>query len=257
MVAIRIGLIQMQCEKGQVQQNLGTISHYLHEAELRSVDIICFPEMSLTGYADPAQYPEAVINLDGLEVQQLLKLTEGYSSTFLVGLIEANPVGKPFITQIAVRQGVLLGYYRKLTIIDEETEWFSPGNDVPVFQVGGITFGIAIKNEAVFAECSRQGAKMVFELSAPGFYGEQASRDWQAGYAWWEGECQKYLSPYARKYGLWIGVATQAGRTTDEDFPGGGYLFAPDGERVAATINHLAGALYLDVKFETNSIMHL
>jgi hypothetical protein len=64
---------------------------------------------------------------------------------------------------------------------------------------------------------------VVFEVAAPGLYGEQATRDWRSGYEWWRGECHEYLSAYARDYGLWIAVATQAGRTVDEDFPGGEY----------------------------------
>ena len=41
------------------------------------------------------------------------------------------------------------------------------------------------------------------------------------------------LGRYARDDGVHIAVATQAGRTVDEDFPGGGYLFAPDGACIA------------------------
>ena len=63
------------------------------------------------------------------------------------------------------------------------------------------------------------------ELAAPGLYGDQATRD----------------------HGLWIAVATQAGRTIDEDFPGGGYLFAPDGTRVYATEHWSPGVVYLDL----------
>jgi predicted amidohydrolase len=258
---IRIGLIQMHCEKGAIQQNLETIASTLEESAAHGVEMIGFPEMSLTGYAVPPRFPEAGIDLDGPEVAQLLKLTEPYPATVLVGLIEKNPAGLPFITQIVVRQGVLQGYYRKITIKDEETEWFSPGQGVPVFQAGGLTYGMAIcadiGNEVVFAECARQGAKIVFELAAPGLYGEQATRDWQSGYAWWEGECQKHLSRYAQEYGLWIGVATQAGRTIDEDFPGGGYLFAPGGERMFATADWLPGAVYLALDFETQQGMKL
>ncbi len=91
---------------------------------------------------------------------------------------------------------------------------------------------------------------MVFELAAPGLYGEQATRNWQSGFAWWEGECQSYLSRYARQYGLWIAVATQAGRTVDEDFPGGGYLFAPDGRRLYATPDGSPGVVYLGLDLE-------
>ena len=73
------------------------------------------------------------------------------------------------------------GVYRKTTIQDEETEWFSAGKDMPVFQHEGVTFGIAIcadiGNEAVFDACGRQGAQIVFELAAPGLYGEPATRD--------------------------------------------------------------------------------
>jgi predicted amidohydrolase len=257
----RIGLIQMHCEKAAIQKNLKTIACYLEEAALHNLDIIGFPEMSLTGYADPNKYPEAVLNLDGPEVQQLLRLTEQSSVTALVGLIERNPSGKPFITQIAVRRGVLQGYYRKITIKDEETEWFSAGQDVPMFKLGDLKFGIAvcadIENETVFAECRRKGAKFVFELAAPGLYGEQVTRNWESGYAWWEGECQKYLSRYAQDYGVWIGVATQAGRTVDEDFPGGGYVFSPTGERLYATADYLPGAVYVELDFETNTMMRL
>lgn len=258
---VRIGLIQMLCEKGASQKNLEKIAYYLEEAARRNLDMIGFPEMSLTGYADPTKYPEAVINLDSPEVHQLLKLTEQSSVTVLVGLIEANPLGKPFITQIVVRRGAVQGRYRKITIKDEETDWFSAGQDVPVFEANSLKFGIAIcadiDNEAVFAECGRQGAKIVFELAAPGLYGAQATRDWEAGYTWWEGKCQENLSGYAKKYGFWVGVATQAGRTVDEDFPGGGYIFSPTGECMVAADDHLPGAIYAELDLEKNTITKL
>jgi (R)-amidase len=258
---LRIGLIQMQCEKAQIQQNMAAISGHLKEAAARGVDIIGFPEMSLTGYADPTKYPQAALDLHGPEVAQLLKLTEPYPLTALVGLIEKNPAGKPFITHLVLRQGELLGFYRKITIEDEEVEWFSPGQGVPVFQYGNLTYGIAIcadiGNETVFAECARQGAKIVFELAAPGLYGEQATRNWASGYAWWEGECQTQLSKYTREYGIWVAVATQAGRTIDEDFPGGGYVFAPGGERLYSTAGWQPGAAYLALDFETNKVINL
>ena len=258
---IRIGLIQMRCEKGAVAENLTAVAHYLDEATRRGIDIVGFPEMNLTGYADPTRYPAARLQMAGPEIGQLLEISRRFPGTVLAGFIEDNPQGKPFITHTAVRQGELLGIYRKLTIEDEEVAWFSAGDSVPVFQHDDLTFGIAIcadiGNEAVFAASHRQGATLVFELAAPGLYGEQATRNWRAGYDWWAGECQTYLSAYARKYGLWIAVATQAGRTIDEDFPGGGYLFAPDGQRLYATPDESPGAVYLAVDEQTRSVQVL
>jgi predicted amidohydrolase len=208
--------------------------------------------MNITGYADPTRYPQAVIRLDGPEMADFLNRTRAFSGTVLAGLIEANPGEKPFITQVAARRGKLVKYYRKVTIKDEETLWFLPGSDVPVFDHDGLTFGISIcadiGSPRVFADCKRQGAKIIFELAAPGLYGEQAARSWQSGFAWWEGECSRLLGGYAREHTVWIGAATQAGRTVDEDFPGGGYLFSPTGERVFATPDWSAGEVYLDVE---------
>ena len=258
---LKIGLVQMRCEKGAIAENLESLSRYLAEAETRGIDIIGFPEMSITGYADPNKYPNAAIPLDGKEIGSLLKMTEGRRFSVLAGLIEKNPAGLPFVTQAVIRDGELTGYYRKKTIIDEDNEWFSPGSEIPVFSHDGLTFGIAIcsdiDNEEIFAKCAGQGAQVVFELAAPGLHGEQASRNWRSGYEWWEGECREHLADYAKKYGIWIAVATQAGRTVDEDFPGGGYVFSPDGNRVYATPDWLPGAAYVKLDFETYQVVEL
>lgn len=258
---IRVGLIQMRCEKAAIAENLEKISGYLAEAAARQVDIVGFPEMCLTGYADPTRYPEVMLNLNGPEIAQFLQVTGKFPVTVLAGFIEANPDGKPFITHIAARQGKLMGYYRKITIREEEVEWFSAGQTAPVFHQDALPFGVAIcadlKNRQVFSQISGQGAKLIFELAAPGLYGAQETRDWQAGYAWWEGECRKYLGGYAHDFGTWILVATQAGRTSDEDFPGGAFVFAPGGRRVFATPDGSPGAVFLEIDQDASAVRKL
>lgn len=75
--SLRVALAQMRCEKAAISENLATMATFLIQAEKRKIDIVSFPEMSLTGYADPTRYPEAVITLDGPEVGELLQLTRG------------------------------------------------------------------------------------------------------------------------------------------------------------------------------------
>src|SRR5262245_43329940 len=62
---LKIALAQMRAEKGAIEENLTTISTLLTEATRRGVEIIGLPEMSLTGYADPNKYPQAVLGLEG------------------------------------------------------------------------------------------------------------------------------------------------------------------------------------------------
>jgi predicted amidohydrolase len=258
---LRIALVQQCCEKAAIAQNLDNLSYHLAAAAKRQVDIAGFPEMNITGYADPTRYPAALVRLDGPEVADFLRRTAEFSGTVLAGVIEENPAGKPFITHLVARAGTLLGFYRKVTIQDEEVLWFSPGDAVPVFRHHDLAFGISIcadiENPDVFAACRRQGARIVFELAAPGLYGEQATRNWQSGYAWWEGECLQHLGAYARENAIWIAAATQAGRTVDEDFPGGGFLFAPGGERVYATRDGSEGVVYLEIDMESGRVKEL
>jgi len=258
---VKIGLIQMRCEKGSIDANLVEMSRYIEEAERLGVDIIGFPEANVTGYNEPERFPQAILSLDGPEVAAIVKTTEGKNLTVLAGIIEENPVRHPFTTHIVARNGKLIGYYRKINMAEDDNEWFSPGSEIKAFNHDSLTFGIAIcadiKKEEIFTECARQRARIVFELAAPGLYGEQATRDWQAGYKWWEEECKKYLKDYAKKYGIWIAVATQAGRTSDEDFPGGGYVFSPEGKRVFSTKDWYPCSLYLEIDLDSHQVTEL
>lgn len=111
-----------------------------------------------------------------------------------------------------------------------------------------------IDNPLVFAEAAGKGAHIVFLAAAPGLYGAQETRDWRAGYDWWRSECHTKLSKYARRNGIYIAAATQTGRTRDEDFPGGGYVFGPDGSCLAETIDWSEGVLYADIPLADSSV---
>lgn len=254
---MKIGLVQMCCEKGAIDANLASIEAYLKEGVDQGVDIMCFPEMSITGYINPTRDSEAVLHLDGPEVARFIEMTRELPITALAGLVEVNPQGKPFITQIVARAGKLLGVYRKKTIVDDEVAWFAPGSTVTVFHHPEVVFGVTvcadIGDPLIFAENAKLGARIIFEAAAPGLYGSQATRNWQTGYEWWRDECRKKMGQYARDNSIYIAVATQAGRTRDEDFPGGGYIFAPDGTCISATSDWSEGVLYTTLHIDEGS----
>ncbi|HEY91443.1 MAG TPA: hypothetical protein G4O07_06370 [Dehalococcoidia bacterium] len=58
---LRIGLVQMRCEEAAVTANLESMSRYIIGTDTRGIDILGFPEMSITSYADPDRYPEAAL----------------------------------------------------------------------------------------------------------------------------------------------------------------------------------------------------
>lgn len=233
MLELTLGLVQMRCQKGAIGYNIISMYKHLEECKKKGAAIVCFPEMNITGYIDPAKYPQAVISRYHSAIQQVADMSFTYQTTIIAGFAEKNHAGKPFITQMVAQEGRVVGFYRKRTIPGDEADWFCPGTEAPLFIHSGISFGLAIcadiDNGEIFKGYAEQGARLVFECAAPGLYGEQEARDWESGYNWWRGECTGKLSKYAAESGIYIAAATQAGRTEDEDFPGGGYVFTPQG----------------------------
>lgn len=244
----------MKSEKGRILDNLKTIEEYIKQSKARNTEIICFPEMSITGYIDPTKYSEAVLNINSSAIKRIVELSKSYRIAIIAGFVEKNPDDKPFITQIAAYNGDLLSVYRKNTIAEDEKEWFSSGAKLASFAYSGINIGLSIcadiGNEAIFNEYAQEGIDIVFESAAPGLYGEQATRNWQSGYNWWKNECNDKLGKYARENQIYIVVSTQAGRTIDEDFPGGGYVFSPEGKCIYETTNWSEGILYATIKIK-------
>lgn len=275
MAPVTLALVQMRCEKGAIDANLAAMEAYLRAAGERGAGIVCFPEASITGYITATTDPDALVTVDGPEVARFVAMTRETHLTALAGILERNPGGKPFITQIIAQDGERPALYRKVTIPDDELDLFTPGTAMPAVwrhvtrqtpltflpahsplssQGWGLACGTAIcadiSNPAVFAQNASQGARLIFEAAAPGLHGEQATRNWQSGYEWWHSECYTKLGGYARELGVTIAVATQAGRTRDEDFPGGGYVFGPDGACLAESGDWSEGVLYATIEIE-------
>ena len=243
--------MQMLCEKAQVSHNLARTAQFIDEAEGVGADLICFPEMSVTGYVDPQKQPHAVLDWNDSQLAPLFEMSTRSQITLVVGIAESNPGNKPFISQGVLRGGELLGVYRKINLAPDEVDSFSPGFQPLIVQQGEIAVGVAVCADIdqgdLFRKYAQVGVKVVLLPSAPGLDGPQETRQWETGYAWWRDKCETQLGEYAKKYGLHIAVATQAGRTVDEDFPGGGYLFDAHGHVTARTMDWSEGMLVVDV----------
>ncbi len=249
---IKLALVQMHCPKGEIKTNLATIQDYIQEAVLNGVDFLCFPEMSITGYVNTNNYPDALLSLESRQVAEFVKMTNGNDVTTIAGIAEKNASGQPFITQLAAYKGELFGYYRKTNIAEDEKGLYSAGSKISTFKHPKLNFGISIcadiDKREIFEEYAQQGAEIVFEVAAPGLYGSQERRNWQSGFNWWKNECWTKLGTYARTYKIFIAVSTQAGRTVDEDFPGGGYVFDRNGEIIYSTPDWDEGVLYASIE---------
>jgi len=72
-----------------------------------------FSKKHRTGYIDPLKFPEAVIGWDDYRLALLFQWFHDNPITGVVGIIERNPSGNPFIFQGIIRGGLLLHVYHK------------------------------------------------------------------------------------------------------------------------------------------------
>ncbi len=244
MTRLTVGLAQMRCEKGDWPGNLARTEALLGLAAAAGCEVAIFPEAGLSGYADPSRFPQSVQPLDSPLVAQFVALTARYPLAASAGFLEENPAGKPFVTQVLAADGEIIGIYRKVEIPADDALYYAPGSAMPVFTLplpgGPIRCALAICADSdrpdLFAAFAAGGAQVVFHSSAPGLYTRRTdAASWQDGYNWYKGYLAERLPGYARAHRLPIVVATQTGRTVDEDFPGGSFVFGPDGACLAAT----------------------
>ena len=236
---MKLALVQMRCEKAAIGDNVRRMETFLNRAENLSADIICFPEMNITGYVTPRKFPGAVIGWGDPRLDPLFAWSEGSPASIIAGITERNSDGMPFVSQSVIRGGKVVGSYRKINIAADEAMMFSSGSEVLVSEHGGVKFGVLTcadqDREDLFALCAGKGARLVLLPSAPGLFGAQARRNWRSGYEWWRETCRNGIGSYAKRLGIWTASTSQAGRTIDEDFPGGGYIFDDHGRMVVET----------------------
>jgi predicted amidohydrolase len=230
---MRVLLAAIECQKGDLAGNLAAHRRLLSQAAADGCDLVLFPEMSLTGSADPGSGRGTLIALDHPAVTELTRATDGLPTSACFGIAEQMPGGLPHITQLVAGGGRLLGIQRKRHLGDGE-EGFTPAAGAIFFDWAGARFGVAICAESgfndPFDDAAAGGARLVLFPAAPGLYGRRTSQaSWQAGYSWWEGSGLGDAIRHARRLGLWIALAGQAGSTVDEDFPGLAALVGPDG----------------------------
>jgi predicted amidohydrolase len=159
---IRIGLYQVICSANS-SENLDKFAEGLGRADREHVEIVCFPECFLTGYAHSAAHTRAVgISIDSPKMKRALEASSGFETTAVVGFGELR--GDDYHNSAAIiHKGRLLGVYSKCSAYEP---WEKQGREFPVFQRGDVKFGVIICSDGGYIEPARilaaKGAKIVF-----------------------------------------------------------------------------------------------
>ncbi|MDA0338014.1 MAG: nitrilase [bacterium] len=172
MLDLRIAVAQMTSIVGDTAGNLGSIERLVRQACAADVEILCLPELCITGYnAGDNDHPVAE-PVDGASVQRLSELGRDTGLTFLAGLLERDVSGIVYNTQIVFGPDGMQGHYRKTHVPTAENGTWCQGDTLPVFEHPKARFGIEICYDSHYPEVSTElaerGAEILFLPHASG-----------------------------------------------------------------------------------------
>jgi len=250
---VRVLLAAITCEKGDLEGNLERHVTALGQAADAGCQLAVFPEMSLTGSVDPVRRPDHAVTVGHEAVRRLAAAASQRGVEAVVGIGE-RAGGDLYISQLHLRGGEVAGVQRKRRLGEGE-EGFATSADTQRFAAAGVPFGVVICAEShvdVTWEASvAEGERLVCLCSAPGL-DERCTDEatWRSGFEWWGSAGLADAQRQAARLGVWVAMATQAGSTIDEDFPGIAALIDPTGAIADRLPDWRPGTLVVDVPLD-------
>ncbi len=138
MDTLTIGLAQCYPKFGDVQANLQSHMQLMAQAAEQSVDLIVFPELSLTGYYLRDLVDDVAMTTAGPELQTLCNTSRQYQMDTMVGFVERDRRGHFYIAAAYISRGEVLHIHRKVYLptytFFEDARFFAPGNRIRAFE---------------------------------------------------------------------------------------------------------------------------
>ena len=227
---IRIAVVQMCSRVGDTSANIAKIERFVKEAASDHVDLVCFPELCISGYnpgdtAFPVPEP-----LDGSSTQGVSALAQQYKITFMAGLLERDISGIVYNTQIVFNPAGVAGSYRKTHVATTEIGTWRPGDEIRVFNHRKACYGMEICFDSHFPEVSTELAERGAEILVfphASYQGGESAADKKARWL-------RYMPARAYDNAVYVAVCNQVGDNgAGWDFAGVSFICDARGRIVA------------------------
>jgi len=230
MTGITVAAVCMDCRPGDMDDNLAAIQRLTSAAVSAGASLVCFPELSATGYP---QGPERALAAAGSSERILLSLHRTAAAcgcTILAGLVEPGngEMEKPYISHVVVSPEGIVGRHRKTHLPPPESGIYQAGSDISLFREGPVFYGIQLCYESHFPELSTGmallGADILFfPHASPRGSPEEKLASWL-----------RHLPARAFDNGLFVVACNQAGASGGKyRFPGVALALDPQGRTLA------------------------
>ncbi len=222
---IRLALAQINSCVGDIEGNTKEIVLRIEQAKDKGADIICFPEMSVTGYP-----PEDLLLKKSFikdNINSLKKIKKSTDSLIaIVGFVDYK--GSAYNAAAVIQNGEIKGIYRKTRLpnygVFDEERYFQPGKEISVFKCGEITFGVNICEDIWYSgnptkkQVTNGNAGLILNLSSSPYHtGKPVIRE-------------NMLRERAKQYSCVLGFCNMVGGQDELVFDGSSSVIDKSGE---------------------------
>lgn len=236
---LRVALAQISSELGEVHSNAEKHISILNKLEDRKVDLICFPELSLTGY----MIKDLAYELSDACWNEAIRIARrvGSRKRAILGAVVQDDFGFVYNAALTLGDHKVLGIVRKSYLptygLFEEKRYFNMGDPSHniCFNFGNVRYGVLICEDMWHPEpaeyLARLGSQIIFCLASSPVRGVHSPK--HGKFLPIEDQWIALLKAQALMNNVFVAFVNRVGPEDEECFWGGSALVSPSGELLA------------------------
>ena len=242
---MRIALAQINPTVGDLAGNSRLIISWMDKARAAGADIVCFPELAITGYP-----PEDLVLKPAFVRDNLAQLNviarSATDIAAVVGFVDED--GDLFNAAAFLHHGEITAIYHKVFLpnygVFDEKRYFEPGHSSPIIELDGVRVGLSVCEDCWFpagpmAWEAHHGAQVLININgSPYHYGKRAPREAMIG-------------GRAADYGAFVAWVNTVGGQDELVFDGNSVVFDPHGRLLARAASFEQELLICDIDAAT------
>jgi len=238
---LRVALAQVNPIVGDLDGNARLITDRIKEAREKGADVVCFPELALTGYPPEDLVLKPSFVRDNLkQLESVVAATAGISA--VVGFVDDD--GEIFNAAAFIHDKELKAVYHKVFLpnygVFDEERYFAVGHRCPIFEIAGIRISVSICEDCWYpagpmAWQADHGAEVLININGSPYHaGKRVERE-------------KMVAERASDYGAFVAYVNTVGGQDELVFDGNSVVFGPRGEMLAHASSFAEELLLCDI----------
>ena len=241
---MRVALAQVNPVVGDLEGNTRLVIDWIGRAREQDADIVCFPELVLTGYPPEDLVLKRSFVRDNLRQLDLVtRATKGIMA--VVGFVDDD--GATFNAAAVLHDGELKAVYHKVFLpnygVFDEQRYFEPGHRCPILELDGVRIGVSVCEDCWYpsgpmAWEAHHGAELLININGSPYHaGKRVQRE-------------AMVAERAANYGAFVAYVNTIGGQDELVFDGNSVVFGPRGEVLAHAESLAEELLVTDLDIE-------